>query len=218
MGLGERPQNFKPGNKAAKGRRDKGWQGRKAGMSPREERFAREYAIDLDGPAAVLRAGFKPTSRASASQKAAHLLADPKVAALIADLKAKQADRLAIKADRVLLELARMAYFDPAEIGLATVKKPADIAKLPEDVRRAIAGWSWDKNGRFTLKLAAKQPALEALGRHLKLFVDRIEVKDVSDRAERLARARARALQGPPAPAVEASAPASAPGQESPAP
>lgn len=218
MGLDDRPQNFKPGNKAAKGRQDKGWQGRKPGMTPRIERFAREYAIDLDGPAAVMRAGFGCATRATAASKASHLLLRPDVAALVEKLKAAQADRLAIKADRVLLELARMAYFDPAEIGLASIKKPADIAKLPEDVRRAIAGWSWDKNGRFTLKLAAKQPALEALGRHLKLFVDRIEVKNVSDRAERLARARARALQAVGAVPVEPSATVSAPDQASPAP
>jgi len=215
MGLDDRPQNFKPGNRAAKGRQDKGWQGRKPGMTPRIERFAREYAIDLDGPAAVMRAGFKCSTEKTAGSKAAHLLANPRVAALVADLKAKQADRLAIKADRVLMELARLAYFDPAEIGLATIKKPADIAKLPEDVRRAIAGWSWDKNGRFTLKLAAKQPALEALGRHLKLFVDRVEVKKVGGFAERLARARARAQARA---SSAASAPASAPDQASPAP
>jgi len=215
MGLGERPQNFKPGNRAAKGRQDKGWQGRKPGMTPRIERFAREYVIDLDGTAAVMRAGFGCATRATAASKASHLLARPDVAALVEKLKAAQADRLAIKADRVLLELARMAYFDPAEIGLATIKKPADIAKLPEDVRRAIAGWSWDKNGRFTLKLAAKQPALEALGRHLRLFVDRVEVKEVGGFAERLARARARAQSRA---SSAASAPASAPDQASPAP
>lgn len=216
-GLGDRPQNFKPGNRAAKGRRDTGWQGRKnrGGITPKVDRFVQEYVVDLDGPAAVLRAGFKPTTKASAASKAAHLLADPVVAARVGELKAKQAERLAIKADRVLLELARMAYFDPADIGLAKVKKPEDIAKLPEDVRRAIAGWSWDKNGRFTLKLAAKQPALEALGRHLKLFVDRVEVKEVGGFAERLARARSRA-QARPAPGP--SAPASEPDQAVPVP
>lgn len=217
MGLENRPQNFKPGNRAAKGRQDRGWQGRKnrGGLSAQAERFAREYAVDLDGAAAVLRAGYRCTTKSSAQTKASHLLATPAIAALVEKLKAEQADRLAIKADRVLLELARMAYFDPAEIGLAKVKKPEDIAKLPEDVRRAIAGWSWDKNGRFTLKLAAKQPALEALGRHLKLFVDRVEVKEVGGFAERLARARARAQARA---ASAASAPASAPDQASPAP
>ena len=50
-----------------------------------------------------------------------------------------------------------------------------DIRDLPEDVRRAIAGWSWDKEGRFTVKLADKSKALDQLGKHLKLFVDRVE-------------------------------------------
>lgn len=197
MGLDSRPQNFKPGNKAGRGTDDMRGVHRRnyQGLSPRAERFAHEYVIDMDGPAAVTRAGFNVAPK-NLGNKAAHLLAMPRVAALVAELKAKQAKRLEIKADRVLLELARMAYFDPGEIGLADINSPADIAKLPEDVRMAIAGWSWDKNGNFTLKLAQKQPALDSLGRHLKLFVDRVEVKDVTDRAQALARARARVMQG----------------------
>jgi phage terminase small subunit len=212
MGLGDRPQNFKPGHRLAKGRRDKGWQGRKATLTPRAEMFAREYAVDLDGPAAVRRAGYNVTDK-SAQQKAAHLLADPRVAAIVADRKAKQAARLDIKADRVLLELERVAYMDPGELAKAGISSPAGIAALPEDVRRAVVGWSWDASGNFVIKWAAKQAALEALGRHLKLSVDRIEVKDVTDRASALARARARAMQARTAPD-----PASAPGQEASAP
>lgn len=212
----DRPQDFKPGNRAAKGRKDKGWQGRKprGGLTPQAERFAHEYCVDLDGAAAVMRAGYKSGNHNSALSKACHLLATPAVAALVASIKAKQADRLAIKADRVLLELARMAYLDPGELAKAGVSSPSDIATLPEDVRRAICGWKWDAEGNFIIQWSPKQAALEALGRHLKLFVDRVEVKEVGGFAERLARARARAA----ARVAEPAAPASGQDQEAPAP
>lgn len=166
----------------------------KATISQREV-FAREYVIDLNATQAVLRAGYKCKDMRAAADKANHLLQDPAVVALIQDLKAKQFSRLEIKADRVLMELARMAYLDPGELAKAGVNSPADIAALPEDVRRAISGWKWDAEGNFVVQWSPKQAALEALGRHLKLFVDRVEVKEVGGLAERLARARARVAQ-----------------------
>jgi phage terminase small subunit len=169
------------------------------------ERFAREYVVDLNATEAVIRAGYSWKSRQGAANKASKLLHDPVVAALIADLKAGQFKRLEVNADRVLEELARMAYLDPGDLAKAGINGPGDIAALPEDVRRAVVGWSWDASGNFVIKWAAKQAALEALGRHLKLFTDRIEVKDVTDRATALARARARALQARPAPAGQGS-------------
>jgi phage terminase small subunit len=52
---------------------------------------------------------------------------------------------------------------------------PQDIPNLPEEVRRAIVGWGWDKAGNFTLKLADKNAALTNLGRHLGMFTDKVE-------------------------------------------
>jgi hypothetical protein len=49
----------------------------------------------------------------------------------------------------VLREIQRMAMYDPAQ--LTDVKSPDDIKKLPEDVRRAIVGWSWDRNGKSSI-------------------------------------------------------------------
>ena len=62
------------------------------------------------------------------------------------------------------------------EVAKANVRGPEDIPTLPEDVHRAIVGWSWDKAGNFTLKFADKKSALELRGRHMKLFTDKIEL------------------------------------------
>lgn len=207
------PSQFKPGNRAGKGTAKP--PGRKAGLTPQMERFAREYVVDLDAGAAALRAGYSATGKGSAATKACHLLRRPDVAALVASLKAVQAERLDIKADDVLRELLRLARVDIGEAFDADGKlKP--IKDIPVDVRRAISGVEVDElfegHGEereqvgFTRKVKFwdKTRALELLGKHLKLWVERIEVKDISDRAERLARARARlaAATTTPAPAV----------------
>lgn len=97
--------------------------------------------------------------------------------------------REALANDRVLAEIEGVAFLDPKE--LAGITSPDAIAAAPEHVRRAIVGWSWDKAGNFVLKLA-KERALEMLGKHRKLFTDKLEVDASPELAEALAKARAR--------------------------
>lgn len=187
-----------------KGNPAKGWQGRKAGLTPRQERFIHEYQVDLDGPAAVLRAGFKATAR-SAAQKACHLLAMPAIRDAIAAGKKVQAQRLEVKADDVLRELLCLARCDIGEAFCDDGSMKA-IRDMPEDVRRAVASVEVDESyglsedgepGAVTgrtkkVRFWSKPEALNLLGKHLKLFVDRVQVEDVTDRAAALARARSR--------------------------
>lgn len=179
------------------------------------ERFAREYVIDLNASEAVIRAGYQAKTRQAAANKACKLLALPAVAGLIADLKAKQFKRLEVKADNVLLELARLVDTDPAKL-YDESGAMLPIHQMPEDIRRCISSIEYDQlTGRPKVKFWSKPEALALLGKHFKLFVDRVEVKEVGGFAERLARARARAQARA---SSAASAPASAPDQASPAP
>ncbi|MGO4834132.1 hypothetical protein AB4144_17880, partial [Rhizobiaceae sp. 2RAB30] len=114
-----------------------------------------------------------------------------------------------------------MAFYDPADLvevtrelrddedaeGVAIVeidkrrmvvdgiRSPKDIRLLPEEIRRAIVGWSYDRNQNFTIKLADKSKALDQLARHLSLYNDRIEVKTLDGLADRLGRAKERASE-----------------------
>jgi phage terminase small subunit len=63
-----------------------------------------------------------------------------------------------LTAERVLKEICCLALYDPAEIAKRPMNGPKDICKLPENVRRAIIGWSWDKNRKFVLKLSKITP------------------------------------------------------------
>lgn len=138
----------------------------------RRECFCQEYLKDLNGTRAAIRAGCPSRGARKTAQR---WLTRADVAARINALKANRAEEAKIKASNVLEELACMAFYDPADIGNCKITCPADIAQLPEKIRRAIIGWSWDRNQNFTLKLAPKTPNLELIGRHLGMFVDRVK-------------------------------------------
>lgn len=202
---------FQQGNKAGKGAARP--PGRRAGLTPQMERFCREYVVDLDGGRAAIAAGYRCSSRVVAQTKASHLLRRPDVAELVARLKREQADRLEVKADDVLRELLRLARVDIAEAFDPVTGALKPIHDIPLEVRRAIAAVEvdelFDGHGKdrehigYTRKVKFwdKPRALELLGKHLKLFVERHEV-NIIDRAAALAKARARAAAAttPPAP------------------
>ena len=142
-------------------------------LTARQAAFVREYLVDLNATAAVRRAGYATRTPDS---EGVRLLARPAVAAAVAAAMAERARRTDITAARVLHELAALAFLDPADIARHPVAAPEDIANLPEAVRRAITGWSWDKDGRLVLKLSDKIGALTLLGRHLAMFSDKLAV------------------------------------------
>ncbi|MCK1615437.1 terminase small subunit [Bradyrhizobium sp. 159] len=186
-------------------------------LTPKQARFVQEYLLDLNATKAAIRAGY---SKRSAQEQGSHMLAHPAIMAAIDAAKLERSERTEIDAGRVLKEIAAMAFYDPADlIGVAReidadekcregegvietggrkyavsgICSPAHIAGLPENVRRAIIGWGWDRHQNFTLKLADKSKALDQLARHLSLFNDRLEVSGVDALADRIARAKARA-------------------------
>lgn len=137
-------------------------------MRPQIAKFCLEYLKDGNGKQAAIRAGY---SEKTAGSQAHDLLKRPDVKEKVGAKVQKTMDNLEISVDRILKERARLAFYDPGDIALANIKKPGDIAKLPEDVRRAISGWKWDKEGRLVLLMAGKDASLTALERHKGMYV-----------------------------------------------
>lgn len=121
-------------------------------------RFAQEYAIDLDGQAAAIRAGFSTKGAAVAANK---LLKRPEVRAAVKRITDERAEKCGVKLDRVIKELARIAFIDPK----AFYDKKGNLLpvhKMPEDARRALRGF--DVDGLTISKVRfEKRAALEAL-------------------------------------------------------
>lgn len=139
---------------------------------PQRERFAQEYIVDLNGKQAAIRAGYSPKT---AEAQASRLLSNVKVRDRIQEMMNERSEKTGINAERVLKEIERLAFYDLGDAELKKVKSLADIAKLPESLRRAIVGYGYDKKGRFILKFADKTRSLEQYGKHLKLFTDVID-------------------------------------------
>jgi phage terminase small subunit len=78
-------------------------------LTPKQERFVQEYLIDLNATQAATRAGY---SAKTANEQGARLLAHVSVRSAIAEAQQERSKRTGITADRVLQELARVAFFD----------------------------------------------------------------------------------------------------------
>jgi len=139
-------------------------------LTPKQSLFVIEYLKDLNGTKAAVRAGY---SEKTANEQASRLLTNVYISDQVRIAMEERGTRTKITADRVLHEIERLAMFDPKD--LTRLTGPKDIENLPEEVRRAIVGWKWDKNGNFMVDFA-KEKALEMLGRHHGLFVDRQEI------------------------------------------
>lgn len=155
-------------------------------MTPKQRAFVEQYLIDLNATAAAVRAGY---SERTAKSLGSELLAHPAVSAAIAAAQAERSARVGVTVDAVLNELALHAFYDPLDY--AHIKSPEDLATLPPGARRAVAGWTWTKEGKFVIKLAGKTQTLELLGRHLGMW----SKGDDNDAAAQLASALERARQ-----------------------
>ncbi len=71
-------------------------------FTPKQERFCREYVVDMNATQAASRAGYSPRT---ANEQGARLLANASVKSRIAELQAEVAERLNITVDDVIAML-----------------------------------------------------------------------------------------------------------------
>lgn len=140
-------------------------------LTTKREMFVREYLIDLNATQAAIRAGY---SRKSASSQGDHLLREPAVAAAVRAAMDERARRAEITADRVLQEVAKLAFLD---IGGAF--NPDDTLRaLTESAPDARDGTQGTPVSRFKkLRLTEKTAALQLLMRHLGLLNDKLKLQ-----------------------------------------
>lgn len=82
------------------------------GLTPQQQVFADYYIQTSNGTKAVYRAGFDPKNDNVAAVTAVRLLRNSKVQAYIEARKKAISDKLAITDERILQEVARIAFFD----------------------------------------------------------------------------------------------------------
>src|SRR6185437_2381432 len=81
-------------------------------LTAKQQRFVQELLLDLNATQAAIRAGY---SKRSAQEQGSQMLAHPEIKAAIDAAKIERSERTEIDAQRVLEEIAAMAFYDPAE-------------------------------------------------------------------------------------------------------
>lgn len=149
-------------------------------MTQKQKRFIEEYLIDLNATQAAIRAGYSPDT---AQQTGSENLSKPVIRAQIDRAMAERSKRTGVNAERVIQELAKIAFVNAAEVidpKTATVKEDA----LPEDTAaiQSVKVKTFGEDGlEREIKMADKIKALELLGKHLGMFKDKLELSGSLD-------------------------------------
>ena len=125
-------------------------------VTEKQKVFADEYLIDLNATRAYKVAYPTVKNDDTAAQAGSRMLRNVKVAEYIQKRIQERQKRTEITQDRVLNELAAMAF--------------ADVAEAVE----------------IRLKPSDKLKALELLGRHLGMFKDKVEVSGIDEEKKKL--------------------------------
>ncbi|AYZ73423.1 terminase small subunit [Fusobacterium necrophorum] len=143
----------------------------------KQDLFVKEYLKDLNATQAYIRAGYKFKSENVAAASAAKILRNPKIQEKIQKAMAEREKRTEITQDRVLREIANLAFTD--RTGIVNLKKNRviirDFEELTPEQRACVAGVKETKHG-IEVSFYNKEKALEMLGRHLGMFNDKVKI------------------------------------------
>lgn len=138
-----------------------------AKLTKKQELFVKEYLIDLNATQAAIRAGY---SQKTAKQMGTENLAKPAIADAIQIAMNQRAKRIDVNADYVLAGITRV------------------IERCEQS--EPVFDKDGNKTGEYVFNASSALKGYELLGKHLKLFTDKIEVEVSESLAERLSRAK----------------------------
>jgi phage terminase small subunit len=137
-------------------------------MTPRQRRFVEEYLVDLNATQAAKRAGY-------AEGSAWRVMRNPEVVAGIEKAQAARAERTRVTADKVVEELAKVAFGDPRRLFSwgpdgVILRESSELTEAEAAIVSEISETRTAAGGSRRIKLRCKLTALNALGKHLGLF------------------------------------------------
>ena len=150
-------------------------------LTEKQKLFVQEYLIDLNATQAAIRAGYKATKKDTFEVIGYQLLQKTSVSEQIQLAMAERSRRTGINQDRVIQELARIAFVNPQNVinsEDASVRADAsedDLACIQSVKVKTMDG---DKGSSVEreVRLADKMRALELLGKHLGMFKDKAQL------------------------------------------
>ncbi|AEE95769.1 terminase small subunit [Mahella australiensis] len=147
-------------------------------MTKKQQRFVEEYLIDLNATQAAIRAGYSVNT---ANEQGARLLANVSISKAIEKALAERSKRTGVSQDRIICELAKIAFVNAADVinmddamvrDDANREDTAAIASVKAKMVPTETGEIVEREVRMYDKLKA----LELLGKHLGMFKDKVDV------------------------------------------
>lgn len=167
--------------------------------------FVQAYLTNgFNATKATITAGY---SEANAAKQSYELINDPRVQAKLEAEFGRRRNKYEATVERVLDELSNIAFLDIIDI-FDEDGKLKSFQDMPARARRAISsvdvfeeftgfGDTREKVGETKkVKLWSKEKALEQIGKHLKMFVDRVEHSTDEAFASLILKARERRKEG----------------------
>ena len=141
-----------------------------AKLTEKQRRFVEEYLVDLNATQAAIRAGY---SVQTADAIGCENLTKPNIQAEISKRMAERSRRTGVNQDRIVLELAKLAFVKMTDI-------VDDQGKIKDGtVDDDLACIESVKYKESASELASKLKALELLGKHLGMWNDKLDVNVV---------------------------------------
>jgi phage terminase small subunit len=153
------------------------------GLTDKQRVFVKEYMLDLNATQAAIRAGYNERSARSQGQR---LLTNDDIQKALQSELANRSQRVAVTADRVLSEIAKIAFSDVRKIFNADGSL-IPISSLDDEAAACIAGCDLVTVNKgegeveyvAKVKMADKLKALELAGKHLGLFKENQGAEDL---------------------------------------
>jgi phage terminase small subunit len=145
-------------------------------LSPQQQRFVDEYLIDLNATQAAIRAGY---SIKGASVRGTQLLAIARIKDAIEAKRARLQVRTEISTDKVLKEIARIAFADMRRaakwsadevIFTSSDEIDDDTAACISEINSTTTHGPGGKKVQMKVKFYDKMRAIEMLSKHLSLL------------------------------------------------
>lgn len=149
-----------------------------AKLTEKQQRFVDEYLIDLNATQAAIRAGY---SVKTANEQGSQNLAKLSIQQAIAKAMAERSKRTGINQDRIVLELAKIAFVKITDVVNSDCEilpdaDEADIAAIESVKVKTIPTKSGESGIEREVKLASKLKAIELLGKHLGMWNDNLDI------------------------------------------
>lgn len=150
-----------------------------AKLTKKQKLFVEEYLIDLNATQAAIRAGYSTDTAASIG---CENLIKPNIKDAICKEMAERSKRTGINADRIIQELAKIAFLNPTDVinmDEATINGSAnrdDTAAISSVKVKRIPTENGDIVER-EVRTYDKIKALDLLGKHIGMFTDKLKIE-----------------------------------------